>query len=305
MLLEVNRQGSQAGDDFAPPDQLVQADSETFDVQYVLPGQYDVRAYSAEYNAGAFAFGSVDVKVDSKQNEPVVVEMNPGLAVRGQLVVVDDTDPSNSPATKGTSIVLESKSGHNAIGRSAQVADDGTFLLSGLFPGRWKVSLRGREKRYVRAVEMGARQMEGSEVEIAEGDAGPLKIRAGRVGAGTVGGVLEGAGSGGGAAAAGRGQVRVLLYPVRAGAIDLTRDVGQASVRDGRFQMGSVAPGEYFSLAVDGRMLGPRAIANLMAPRAETFFVEDGVTKNVKVRVLTGEEILEMAMEYLRNPGDR
>jgi hypothetical protein len=204
--LEANRKGSEGGDDFATPDQFVQADSETFDIQYVLPGLYELRASSGDWNRGTFSFGGVDAKVDSKQNEPVVLEMKTGLAVRGQLVVSDDTDTGGSAATKGTSVVLEWKAGGRAMSRFAEVAEDGTFLLTALFPGRWQVSVRGRERKNVQAVEMGARQMEGSEIEIAEGDTGLLKIMAGRAGGGTVAGVLEGAGSGGGGGGGGGGE---------------------------------------------------------------------------------------------------
>jgi hypothetical protein len=43
-------------------------------------------------------------------------------------------------------------------------------------------------------------------------------------------------------------------------------------------------------------------IANILAARAEIFSVQEGVTQAIKVRVLSKNDILQMALEALTEP---
>jgi hypothetical protein len=98
------------------------------------------------------------------------------------------------------------------------------------------------------------------------------------------------------------GPMRVLIYPFRGGAIDPARTPSWMVVRNGRFQFSSVAPGEYFAVAVNDGVRNTRPIANILATQAETFCGQEGVTQAAKVRVLSNDDILQMALEYLQNP---
>lgn len=295
LLLEVIPTGSQSNADFAPPEQYIQPGSATFDIQYILPGTYTLRATVTDNDSRVFSYSSADVNIDSKQTEQVVLATKPALTLHGQFVASADMNATGSPPQE-TSIVLEQKASDQSFARSANVAEDGSFTLTGLLPGTWTASINSRDKQSVEAIVLGAHASEGSEIEIRECEVGPLKIVAARAVGGTVTVTLE--------EATPQGPTRVLIYPVLRGAIDPARTLSHLVVSNGSAQLPSLAPGEYFAFAVNDGVRNTRPIANILAARAETFSFQEGASQTIKIRALSTDDILQLALEYLQNPTD-
>lgn len=111
-------------------------DAGTFQFDVASPGQYRLRGeVRTGGSAGAFWWIDEPVEVVDEPGAPFVVTPLPGLTVSGRLLGL---------ATRVRIIARGepvSRAGVAGVSRTAEVAEDGTFLLRDLVPGRYRIEV--------------------------------------------------------------------------------------------------------------------------------------------------------------------
>ncbi len=89
-------------------------------------------------DANQVHWASTTVVVDGRDIEDVALSLQPGLVFAGRVVAVDG---SNAPGVSGTRIVMTPRGADAPPPRTAIVAADGTFSVTGLHPADWELSV--------------------------------------------------------------------------------------------------------------------------------------------------------------------
>jgi Carboxypeptidase regulatory-like domain len=121
------------------------------------------------------------------------------------------------------------------------VSADGSFTVSGLEPGRYRIELANMPSSYVRTVLISGKPAEGDTIELAAGAAVQVSVIAGAAGS-----KLDGIALQNGQPVAG---AMVLLLPNDLARTDLIRR--DQSDSDGTFTLPNIAPGSYTLVAID------------------------------------------------------
>lgn len=285
-----------------PVGQVVSADSVKFHLQYIPPGLYTVLATSLNPGPETFWYASSDVEIRAGHTETAALELRPGITVHGQVISAAGNVANGSAAAEKASVLFKSVDESSDQSRGGQVAEDGTFTVTNLIPGKWTIDLNSLDRdQAVQSITWGGEQVAANEIVVSESQTGPLKIFTDLSAGGSV------TGSVGNAAEALRSEsetpqpsLKAYAYPTVDGHIDANRTPRQIDMKNGQFRMDHLTPGEYFVLALNGNIRNVRPIADLMASQAEKFFVQDGATQTISVRVLSNEEIFHAALEYLQ-----
>jgi hypothetical protein len=214
--------------------------------------------------------GGLRKTVDLSSNSSFEMRDTPGSSISGRVTL------EGQPAGAGTFVIL---SGETATIQPG-VSPDGSFLVSGVAPGRYQVELANSSLYYVKSVEVGGHPSADGKIEVGEGSAVQVSILA----ATTVHHV-DGTALKDGQPFAG---AMVLLLPGDISRADLIRR--DQSDSDGTFTLPNVPPGQYTLLAIDdGRDLAyaePAVIRPYMASGRRIQVPLSG-NSPVKVNVLT------------------
>jgi protocatechuate 3,4-dioxygenase beta subunit len=253
----------------APPDG-------NFRLQAVPPAAF--YQVSAAYNSGEQRLRSptVDVHLDGDAAE-VHLTLQAGSELSGAIEIAGD--PPGTPAGKRT-VRLESAIPYGSFEGpvSTQTADDGAFRLTGVFPGKYKVTVQPLpENGYVGSVALDG-VPQPTALDLSRGGS-RLKVVLGR-NAGTISGtVVDKEGQ---PITNTLGVVLLVQDPEHP-------DFAKNEIMDsgGRYTFKSVAPGKYWLLAIDalnsGDLRGEDDFKKFIA-KAEPIEVHEGerLTKNVR-----------------------
>jgi len=236
---------------------LVRPDG-SFEVWRPAPGKYSVQAMS--YNSGAqLSSPPVEIEIGDSDVENVALQLMAAEDIRGQVNFLDEEarnppQPNPQPAQAGRQtapqrppqrrISLRSSDGMQSS-PPAVVSDDGSFTLTRVQPGRYRLLISG-SRIYVQSMQLGQTAMEGAMLDLRNGSGGaPLSLR---VASAT--GVVQGTVHDEKGPVAG---VRVALSEM--GADRVNTNITMAK-EDGTYTFTGVAPGKYKILVVDDSDMG-------------------------------------------------
>ena len=151
----------------------VNASTGEFRIQNVLPGSYDLVASTAE--GGQSFFAKTSVEVGDAPLDPIELTLAPAPTVSGTISIEGDT---NLPMTSGE-IGMSPIDGRQLMQRPPQskLQTDGTFVISSVTPGRWRLFLGGVQG-YIKSVQQGGQEANPWDVEIGSSPS-QLKILVG------------------------------------------------------------------------------------------------------------------------------
>ncbi len=143
----------------------------------VRPGAYVVElAFYPGY------WARQEVTVGDAPVEGVMVRMQPAMEVTGEIEMEAAADGGAPPPGQMKVQLMNNSPGpfFGMLPQAATVADDGAFAIRGLIPGTYEVNVQGQPwPSYVKSLRLGDRDIQGTEIPISAGEAGPLKIVAG------------------------------------------------------------------------------------------------------------------------------
>jgi hypothetical protein len=153
--------------------QRVDASTGEFRIQNVLPGSYDLVAATADGAQSYFAKASVEI--GDAPLDPIELTLAPTPTVSGTISIEGDT---NLPMTSGE-IGMSPIDGRPMMQREPQskLQSDGTFVISSVTPGRWRLFLGGVQG-YIKSVQQGGQEANPWDVEIGSSPS-QLKILVG------------------------------------------------------------------------------------------------------------------------------
>ena len=222
------------------------------------------------------------VDIGATPPEPIELPLIPGADFSGT-IEMDDSPPGTPLESLRVHLApLERESGQ---GPAAKVASDGTFLLSGVLPGRWCLKL-DNPHAYVKSLSAGAEVAHSCAFNVAPGAGGVM-----RVVVGTRMAQIEGTVSGANLGEA--NSVAVVLAPEDPGGREGTRSL--AVDRAGRFNASGIQPGRYRLCAVPAAVAGalqqnPRVL-KAIAERGTEVTLEAGSRATADVRAMPIEEL--------------
>ena len=212
------------------------------------------------YNSGAqLSSPPVEIEIGDSDVENVALQLMAAEDIRGQVNFLDEEarnppQPNPQPAQAGRQtapqrppqrrISLRSSDGMQSS-PPAVVSDDGSFTLTRVQPGRYRLLISG-SRIYVQSMQLGQTAMEGAMLDLRNGSGGaPLSLR---VASAT--GVVQGTVHDEKGPVAG---VRVALSEVGG---DRVNTVITMAKEDGTYTFTGVAPGKYKILVVDDSDMG-------------------------------------------------
>ncbi len=252
---------------------MAQAPEGSFELTGVTPGSYILTARSA--TDPLKPAGMMPVEVGDQHIDGLQFRLAPGAEVRGHITV-----PGGK--TEGITVALEGADSVMGEAPSVGAREDGRFTLTGVYPGKYGLRVRGLpDNAYVRTVKVGGQEVDENAVEFS--GAAELEIAVSSGGA-VAEGVVLGAG---GKPAPG---ATVALVP------DSKRESDYASTtadQDGAFSIKGVRPGRYRVLAWEDLESGAYRDPEFVKPfesRAVAVAVEENGHAKSRVQVIPFDE---------------
>jgi hypothetical protein len=144
----------------------------TFEFEDVAPGSYTLRADVMSQENRLSAFQTLDVGDDHIRN--LVVTLNPGSEIRGTFKIEGQEQMDSSASPVEVSLrpwVLENYAGMGG-GASAEVKDDGSFKLTDVQPGRYRIRAYGVDGAYLKVARWGDQDVVESGLDLTQGVGG-------------------------------------------------------------------------------------------------------------------------------------
>lgn len=195
---------------------------------------------------------------------------------------VERDEPRDANGRRGlTSVYLQGEPPTEGLSAQATHDQDGAILFKNIYPGRYRIVPLGiRPGFYVESVKLGDRDVLGETVDLVE--AGPPLRVVYRSGAPRVRVHVEkGAGA------------HVAIVPQNEALANEQFIREAVADKDGRCEIGSLRPGDYYAFAFDrldmGSLQDP-AFLRTLVPRAEKVHVEKGETATVDLKVTAWPE---------------
>jgi hypothetical protein len=140
-----------------------------FEFQAVVPGSYTLYAFSMQ--EGRLFSAERAVELGKASPAPLEISLSAGADLKG--IVQFDSDDHRPP--EGVGQVSLMPIGKPMFGPQpmARIGPDGTFTLSGVLPGRWRLTLHS--PHYIKSVSLGGQSISPYGFDVA-GPAGPLVI---------------------------------------------------------------------------------------------------------------------------------
>ncbi len=266
------------------------ADPKTGEFEFagIRPGNYVVQAMKMGPNPGDRLQGRVEVQVASANVEGVVINLGAGAEVPGQVIIEAAGAEAPDLEERQIAVFLEPV-GLGAIGSRGfgTVKPDGSFTLSEVMPGRYRVRVsRLPDGGYLSGALFGDQDVHGREFEVVEGVQGPLTVRI-RMSAATVEGSVEDED--------GRPlpDTKVLLAPELSRRDRSDLFLFGSTDQYGKFSFRNVVPGEYRAWAFErleyGQHLDPDFLAAI-EDEGEKVETEDNGSHTVKLKVTAAPE---------------
>ena len=245
----------------------------TFQIANLPAGEYRVMVRRLTGGPQNQAGGMATVSVNSGDVEGLVVQVSDGFTVTGKVEVEGQSTTVISPRSLRVNL-LPAEAGMIMMGtRPAAPAEDGTFTMQGVTPGKYRIPAMTVGGAYLAEVQIGGQDYFGKEIDLTGGVPGPVRIVYRTDGA-TIQGSVE------------LPETKAMTPPV---AVIVPADAElraalqpqQANVDDtGSFQFKNLRPGEYLLWVFDDADL------NEMSDPDFLLMVQE---KAVKVRVAAAQ----------------
>lgn len=150
----------------------------SFDLRGVAPGSYSAAAASVEGNIQILARQPVDV--GNHDIEDVVLTLQPPADLHGIVKIEGQgtADAAKAPVP-GTSVIrvsLMPADGMMFSNGNATVKDDGTFVLSNVSPGKYRVNVYPGGGTYLKSVRFGNEDATTNGIDLTHGGGGNLEV---------------------------------------------------------------------------------------------------------------------------------
>jgi len=266
----------------------------SFRIAAVPPGSYTLVARSQgpeSYEA------ELPIDVGAETPNPVEIEFQPGSTFTGTMELPHDQPqqpehlerPSSSVAIH---LVAADRASHIQWPH-ANVAKDGTFTLSGVMPGRWRLQVDGLPG-YVKSFTIGDQPMSPYGFNIAPGSGGAMRIVMGNQTA-----QVEGTVSG--APPEGAGNIWVMAVPEDIDRIAAGRLSVNPADRNGHFMINDIEPGKYRVCAFDGMepwsIQQDAAALKAISEHGVPLDLEEGAHATAQVEIVPAEEMSKLMQE--------
>lgn len=248
------------------------------------PGVYVIDA-----RHGARYWGRQEITVKDAPVDGVTLRLQPSMEISGEIEIEGAADGSAAKPQGQMKVRLAPDSPGPFFGllsEESAVAADGTFTIPALMPGQYSLNLQGQPRpSYVKSLRLGDQDVPETEIPIAPGAAGPLKILLGTK-MGNIDGTVEGA----------SGAVSVVFFTASSGAF-----AGDAAAdAQGHFHWENAAPGEYRVFALEGEnsivLWEDRDLQKALEGRSGEVSVEEGGTATMSLTMIS-RETLERVMQ--------
>jgi len=268
----------------------VDAETGAFRIENVPAGAYTLIATAHDTGYSYQAKELIDLEPGSAPPAPMELPLIPASVFRGSVEV-----EGGQPAPENLRIILTPlDSGNLGPSPEAKTEKDGTFSISGILPGRWRLEL-GSAHGYLKWLSVGGQEVTASVFTAVPGAGGDMRIVMGTRMAqleGTVDGIRpEDAGG-----------VWLVLAPEDLNMLAPARLRNASADRAGRFHMSGLAPGRYrlYALASPAAWTALRQnprVLHVFAPRGKSVDLEGGGRDTVQVSVRPVEELAQALQE--------
>lgn len=267
----------------------VDARTGEFRIENVPAGAYTLVATAQDAGYRCQAKELVDIGVGSAAPAPIELPLIPGSVFTGSVEV-----EGGQPAPENLRIMLTPlDAGNLGAPPEAKVEKDGTFSISGILPGRWRLDL-GSARGYLKSLSVGGQEAAASVFTVVPGAGGEMRVVMGTKMAqleGSVDGIRPEDANG----------VWLVLAPEDPDMI-AAHLRSASSDRAGHFHMSGLAPGRYRLYALAGAAAwtalrqNPRVL-QVIAPRGKSVDLEPGGRATVQVSVMPVEELAQAFQE--------
>lgn len=206
-----------------------------FQIQPVIPGSYILYAYSMHEGRVFAAERALELR--AAPPDPLEISLESGTEIKGSL----QFDSDDRPPLENGQVSLIPVNGPFFLSQSqAQVDKDGTFKLTGVLPGRWRLQVNA--PGFVKSASLGDQPVPPEGFQIAAVASGPLRITMGSKVAAVH---VEVAG------AAPDRQISAVIFPEDPERLGGGLERAVTVMGAGRIEFEGLAPGRYRVLAID------------------------------------------------------
>jgi len=268
----------------------VDARTGEFRIEKVPAGAYTLLATASDKGQTWQAKDLVDIAPGSPAPAPIELPLIPGSVFSGSVDV-----EGGQPASDNIRVTLTPLDSENfGPAPETKIAKDGTFSISGMLPGRWRMEL-GSAVGYLKSLSVSGQEVSASAFTVAPGASGEMRIVMGTK-------LAQVEGSVDGLRPEGAGGMWVALAPEDAGTISVGRVLYTSVDRAGHFHISGLAPGRYRLYALDSPSAltalrqNPRVL-HVIALRGKSVDLDPGGRANVEVSVMPVEELAQALQE--------
>ena len=268
----------------------VDARTGEFRIENVPAGSYTLVATAPDPGHNYQAKELVDIGPGSAAPGPMDLPLIPGSTFSGSVEV-----ESGQPAPENVRILLTPLDAENAgPAPETKVEKDGTFSISGILPGRWRLEL-GSANGYLKSLSVGGQEASASAFTVVPGAGGEMRVVVGTK-------MAQVEGSVDGVRPEDAGAAWLVLAPEDAGTIAMDRLRNTSADRAGHFHMSGLAPGRYrlYALASPAAWTALRQnprVLQVIALRGKSVDLEAGGRATVQVNVMPVEELAQALQE--------
>ncbi|HEX4751037.1 MAG TPA: carboxypeptidase-like regulatory domain-containing protein [Bryobacteraceae bacterium] len=270
----------------------------TFDVAAVPPGVYTLTLYAAGGPVRVMARQDVEVGQGDINDVELMIQQ-PGT-LRGQISFEGNPPAGTTPANiKNVRVFLTSAEANRLMmgNNSATPADDGSFAIENVMPGKFYVQANPPGGTYLKSMRLGNQEMAGKDIELASGS-GQLSLVY-SYGVAEVDGTVQfpqespGSTTNGTAGQASTPDASIVLIP------DQLNEDGSGihngnSTSGGAFTLKSVPPGRYRAYAFEtlqyGALQNPD-IQRELASRGVDVELKENDRKQLQLNLITADEM--------------
>jgi len=260
----------------------VESQSRKFQFEAVVPGSYLLVA-SSMHDGNAFA-AQRTVEIGAAPPESLDISLQSGVELKGSV----QFDSDDHPPFENGQITLEPMDGPIFIPLPrAQLEKDGTFLLTGILPGRWRLvrSLPG----FVKSVSLAGQPVSPEGFQLAAGAAGPLRVVMGSKMADLHVEVSD---------APTDRLTCALIFPEDLDRLGAGLERGGSGMGTGRIEFGGLAPGRYRVFATDSpnpwSILQRQDWLQMLESRSAAVDIPEGGHVSTTVEIIPRDELLRV-----------
>jgi Carboxypeptidase regulatory-like domain len=255
--------------------QIAAGDDGRFEFPKVAAGNWRLSAETKRRDVALKA--ATFFTVEGRDVDDLTIRLSPPFVVSG--FVDGDEQGDSRGKRKGWAVTLEDA--NHALAAHAFHEQDGSFQIKDVYPGRYRITPMGFVPGYyLDSVWLGESNVMGQEVELSPSSP-PIRVVYKPKAARVRGTVEDGAGS------------AVYLLPQDESLLDNQFIRSAACDGFGRFEVGSLRPGDYYAFAFDRvefDVLTDPAFVRALAPRAVQIHVSEGEIGSVNLKVTAWPE---------------